>query len=280
MFYFWTMALIFAFGIFPSEQYQRSKFENMIAFGDSYTDDMSLDYLYDKIYNRDKNSSHSEASSNGPLWVEYLQNITQIPNLYNFARSGATVNNKITPRGTQDLLTQVDIYSRSNIKNLNNTIYFIWIGLNDIHDLFLYHDNETQSLIDQIGSSVYDSLKKLSELGAKNLVLLNTVPLVSLPKFYAISTDSRARLHAMTKQYNTNLLSGMNKLNASELHILHFDTHKKFSELEKHKVGSPMSCNRGKNCNNLLWWDSLHPTTEIHLDIAYSVYQALLQMNF
>ncbi|CAO3659502.1 unnamed protein product [Rhizopus stolonifer] len=232
---------------------QKGKFDTIVTFGDSYTDNGSLTSLYQTMFNESTTPSIlPKRWSDGYLWIEYLQDLMNISYLHDFARSGATGNNSIVSRETQDLTTQIEAYKKSSLNDKSNPIYFVWIGLNDIHDVFLRHDNMAKSTIDQMGLSVHNNLNKLYKLGATHIVLLNVIPMGELPKFYNLSLNEKSQLDDMVKQYNANLLHGMDKLNeggnSSELQILHYDTYTKFSGFRKHWKGSPESCNRGAQC--------------------------------
>lgn len=62
------------------------------------------------------------------------------------------------PRSIQDLDEQVQAYSRFFNQANIDAVHFIWIGLNDIHDIFQGHSNGSQIIIDQISLSLYNSL--------------------------------------------------------------------------------------------------------------------------
>jgi hypothetical protein len=86
-------------------------------FGDSYTD--STNYIV----------------TNGTTWGEYLAGYAGLQ-LHNFAISGATCDNKSTPRTYPDI--QVNelnaYYNLTNHTTLpaDETLYTIWIGTNDV----------------------------------------------------------------------------------------------------------------------------------------------------
>ncbi|CEG73377.1 hypothetical protein RMATCC62417_08774 [Rhizopus microsporus] len=218
--------------------------------------------------------------SDGHLWIEYLKEMMSAENIYDFARSGATVNNSIVPRSIQDLGEQVQAYSRFFNQAHTDAIHFIWIGLNDIHDIFQGHSNRSQIMIDEVSSSFYNSLSKLYESKAKYMFVLNVIPLGDLPKFYTLSQAEKAHLDSMVRRYNANLAKVMNDLVEKRkdegLHVYLYDAYENFADLCKNMRGSPSSCNRGSHCDNLVWWDDLHLTTKVHFALASSVYKEFL----
>lgn len=114
--------------------------------------------------------------------MEYLAGLMDDANLYDFARSGATSNNvsceifiiqhcislihlyskKLILRNTEDMNAQVNRYLRSDAskENKENSLFTMWIGVNDMTVLFSKHPLDTpkrQSIINGIMATIrYD----------------------------------------------------------------------------------------------------------------------------
>ncbi|CEJ03126.1 hypothetical protein RMCBS344292_17115 [Rhizopus microsporus] len=95
----WCPLIVNAF-MFPKHLLNRQS-KSIVAFGDSYTDYGVSDMYYESIknhYNKSKSQipvALPKRWSDGHLWIEYLKEMMSAENIYDFARSGATVNNVI-----------------------------------------------------------------------------------------------------------------------------------------------------------------------------------------
>ncbi|NRA46140.1 MAG: hypothetical protein HRU09_14400 [Oligoflexales bacterium] len=120
--FFLLLLALFCSGLSQGEALQFREFDNIVAFGDSFTDDGPAD------------GSGFYRASNGETWVEYLAKEHFQIKLQNNTWSGSTsgfgnVNQQLVWSG---LLWQV-----SQVKNCTDprkTLVFVWSGLNDLYD--------------------------------------------------------------------------------------------------------------------------------------------------
>ncbi|CAE6407904.1 unnamed protein product [Rhizoctonia solani] len=162
--------------------------KNLVAFGDSYTDKINV----------------GDGGIAWPLYVESYSNHTV--SVYDFARSGGTCSNKITPRPFPPVLeTQIPAYTTNvttkagttQIVGPNgtyvplaskDTLYSIWIGTNDVGAAgkgALLTDPLPGISIVNTTSCVFDWMKELYDQGARNFLLQNMIPLHLVPMYAA-----------------------------------------------------------------------------------------------
>ncbi len=125
-------------------------FENLVTFGDSYTDDGRLGYYINHHGNAPpagvyQNVSNTTASG-GLAWGQFVQQQTGV-NYIDYAVSGATCSNEIIsrlfpainrsfPSVLDDEIPsfQADVAVKTLYTNRteHNTVYALWIGTNDL----------------------------------------------------------------------------------------------------------------------------------------------------
>ncbi|EUC61475.1 GDSL lipase/acylhydrolase family protein [Rhizoctonia solani AG-3 Rhs1AP] len=159
--------------------------KNLVTFGDSYTDKINV----------------GDGGIAWPLYVESYSNNTV--SVYDFARSGGTCSNKITPRPFPPVLeTQIPAYT-ANVTTKSgttqiigpkgtyiplastDTLYSIWIGTNDVGAGALLTDPLPGISIVNTTSCVFDWMKELYDQGARNFLLQNMIPLHLAPMYAA-----------------------------------------------------------------------------------------------
>ncbi|KAI8327766.1 GDSL lipase/esterase [Choanephora cucurbitarum] len=261
---------------------KRSQYTSIYAFGDSYTDNFSLDQFYKQgLHHIDKNSTLSfypdqgQRYSNGPLWIEYLANQFNA-SLYDFARSGATSNNSLIFRSTQDVNAQITAYNQSDViqQSKSDALYCFWIGVNDIDVLFQQYPNNTterQSILDHIIDSVQSELTRLYDIGAQQILLMGLIPLQELPKYNSTSLEMRDNLRSLVLDYNARLLAIQQRWTKK---MIFFDTYQQFYRLFDSDTiarNTKMDCGQGKVCDRYIWWDHLHPTASTHKKISEAI---------
>ncbi|OLP15782.1 hypothetical protein BST81_24520 [Leptolyngbya sp. 'hensonii'] len=244
--------------------------------------------------------------SNGPNWIDYLSqdlNVTPTPlaNVLfqgaiptqgvNYAFGGATtgpdpitgVQNTIDPT-LPGLQTQLQFFlsslAQQPIPKANpNALYVIWAGGNDFlpsQSPFFTPFTDDQPTLNNVSFV----LNSLIQAGAKNFLVANLPDLGSAPAGAANSQT----LNPLTQDYNQNLsqlLSSLGQANP-DTNILSLD----INSLFKAAIVSPQYSNVTTPCvdlqafppslcsfdpavqNSYLFWDSIHPTTVAHQQIA------------
>ncbi len=135
-------------------------FQNLVTFGDSYTDDGRLAYYTSHgghgpppgVYQTVTNIT----ASGGLAWGQYVQENTGV-NYYDYAIGGATCSGEIVSRGLAAIRGQfpsviddeipsfeADIHFKSMYadRTADNTVYALWIGTNDLGVAGLLADSQ------------------------------------------------------------------------------------------------------------------------------------------
>lgn len=133
-------------------------------------------------------------STGGKLWARFAAESTGVT-LYNYAVFGASCSNNLTPRFFP-LINQnfpsindyelpafkADFPKHSSSLDLDETLFTIWIGTNDIGA------EEIISGLPNVGltnytNCVFNTMTELYEYGARNFALLNLPPLERAPLY-------------------------------------------------------------------------------------------------
>ncbi|KAG8833908.1 hypothetical protein FRC17_009867 [Serendipita sp. 399] len=147
------------------------RISTMVTFGDSY--------------------SVQNVGSGRIQWQDWVAGYAGVT-LYDYARSGATCSNALTPRiyggVTED---ELPVYfqqvSNGTIHiNPDKTVYTIWIGTNDVGAGCLLTGDQAPgvSIVDTT-ACVMNWVKTLHQRGAKNFIIQNMVPLYRIPMYQA-----------------------------------------------------------------------------------------------
>ncbi|KAG4104497.1 hypothetical protein H8356DRAFT_1639598 [Neocallimastix lanati (nom. inval.)] len=159
-----------------------SEIKDLIVFGDSYTT-ATIDYS--TLQFNGQSSNNEEESKNWPLFLVKKR----IMNMWNFACSGAVVDNDIIH--SNNALPMTEQYKafilhmgkggkHSNWRS-DQSLIGIWFGINDIMNRA---DNDIDYDDDQsIIKSMFKIINKIYDLGARNFLILDVPSLEKLPHF-------------------------------------------------------------------------------------------------
>ncbi|GAN11635.1 AFR605Cp [Mucor ambiguus] len=274
-----------------------SKITSIFAFGDSYTDNGSFSDFYqsntdvvDPRSLRTATSPRIKRESDGPLWIEYLAGFMGDAYLYDFARSGATADNTLVLRSTEDMKAQVNRYLRSDAakKPKKNSLFTMWIGVNDITVLFSKYPLDTpkrQGIINGIIAAIRYDMEKLYNAGAKNMLLLGLIPLENLPAYQKLSPETRRQLEKLVSEYNMKLIETLDhfKIDKPNVNASFFDTNTLFKQLfnsKQFESNALSHCNKKLDCGDRIWWDYLHPSTKTHAKLAKALYHYISSLDW
>ncbi|KAG8696760.1 hypothetical protein FRC08_006956 [Ceratobasidium sp. 394] len=169
--------------------------KNLVTFGDSYTD----------------NTMNGDAGYRWPDHVAMYSNGTV--SVYDFAHSGATCSNNLTPRIYKPVLeAQIPEYTANVTTKLvknqkttyimskdgkyvplasKDTMYSIWIGTNDVGVGALLTDPLKDVSIVNTTACVFDWVQKLYDQGARNFLIQNMTPMWLLPMYTPTGYDTK-----------------------------------------------------------------------------------------
>lgn len=290
----------------------KTSYDHIYVFGDSLSDNGNF---YKATTTTPMSPPYDQRFSNGPIWAEYLaQNLGPTPTapipLTDLAYGGATSGyynaavEGASPLLSTGLLSQITNFINSNSSasafSDPNALFVVWAGANDYILAGVNSDNQT---INNISNAV----NTLASKGAKNIMVANLPDLGQLP-----GTKGNQALTNLTNQHNSDLDSLLKSLGKSlsknsNVNIIELDVSPIFTKSldEQKKLGftdvtdscignqglpvlppapylsrvSAMGSLEPSLCtehpSQVLFWDSIHPTTAAHCLIGTLALKAL-----
>ncbi|EHA47261.1 hypothetical protein MCOR27_003426 [Pyricularia oryzae] len=183
-------------------------FDNLITFGDSFTDNGRLQYyLLNQANPPPPGVLHPEVNqtaSGGLAWGQFASRAVG-SRYFDYAVSGAVCSNKITPRYftglnrtfptvledelpsfVADATVPGDVLYAGD-RTAENTVYALWIGTNDIgQNAFLTDSQVAGKNLSTFTDCVWEVFDGIYAAGGRRFVLLNEAPL-DLSPLYAPS---------------------------------------------------------------------------------------------
>ncbi|TQV91612.1 acetyl esterase [Cordyceps javanica] len=199
-----------------AESHRLRRFENLVAFGDSYTDESRLAYFIN--HGRAPPAGEllpasDQTSVGGWPWGRVVSNLTGA-SYYNYAVSGAMCADNVTNRwfdAIHNYFPSVLDYEAPAFeadlgfhqlypnRHADNTVYAVWIGTNDLGiDGFLTDKNVAGTSLPDFVDCVWDTFDRVHAAGGRHFVLLNIAPLDKSPMYAAPASGG-----AGDKQYWT-----------------------------------------------------------------------------
>ncbi|KAG8854803.1 hypothetical protein FRB96_007332 [Tulasnella sp. 330] len=171
---------------------------DLVAFGDSYTDEGRLSYI----------TSHNgtlppvgyvppisnATASGGYVWARIVANNTGVE-LHDYAVAGAVCSNELTPRfsaSINELFPAVLDYeipaflADNKLKPINpaTTMFSIWIGTNDLgHGGILTDEHVPGVTLVNITDCAVEAVQRLYDAGGRNFIFQNVAPLQYAPQY-------------------------------------------------------------------------------------------------
>ncbi|PNY25202.1 Thermolabile hemolysin [Tolypocladium capitatum] len=186
---------------------QVAKMQNLVTFGDSYTDEGRFDYFSNHGKPPPTGAmlpADNDTYSGGFAWGRLVANTVGAA-YYDYAVGGAmcsnTVVNRTYPFTTNGLFPsvmeyeiptfQTDLETASLYPNRqpNNTVYALWIGTNDLGIDGLLGDMQSPGqTITSFVNCVWSFFDQIYNTGGRQFVLLNELPLQFAPMYAAPAT--------------------------------------------------------------------------------------------
>ena len=245
-----------------------SNFSSIIAFGDSLSDNGNL-------FNADPSACPAETYyqgrfSNGPVWVDYLAQVDYLDAaLIDNAYGGAETTGDSPP----GLIEQVAAFINTGTLP-QNALFTIWIGGND----FLGGSADYE----QSADNVKTALDALVTFGAESILILNLPDLGTIPRNNG-DAQTAAVATVLTESYNAALKDNVDDFKAENpgITVYYMDIYSLFVDIVANPANYGLS-NVDSICpnflvandfdnNGYLFWDDIHPTTEVHEEIAVRV---------
>ncbi|SKC32537.1 Thermolabile hemolysin precursor [Photobacterium piscicola] len=267
---------------------QANTINRIVAFGDSLSDAGNTFNGSQWLF-PNSNSWFLGHFSNGLVWTEYLANAKQLP-LYNWAVGGAAgVNEYGILTGIYDQISSFNIYMKS-AKNyhIENTLFTLEFGLND----FMNYDRN----VTEVKSDYSTALIRLTDAGAKNILLMTLPDASKAPQFKFATADKVALVSQQIKQFNLFIKEQAAYYKQKGINITFVDAYQIFENVtsEPQKYGfvnakdACMDINRSSSKDYLIshsltndcaqhgsdkyvFWGVTHPTTAMHKYIAQKI---------
>ena len=261
-------SVILLVSLFFWGQIEAVTFSNIVAFGDSLSDNGNM-FSLTAGYTPDSQHYYEGRYSNGRVWVEYLADLLQLSGaLDDRAYGGATSGGTLPP----GLKIQVQTFVVSHTLS-QNSLVTVWIGGND----YIYGSGNYATAV----SNLLDALEMLAQAGARHILVMNLPNLGAIPRFNGSSATSSSAL-AFTTNFNESLRAVLTTFTSENpsVALYSFDAFSMFEELHAHPATYGFSNVENtnpdygvsfENQGKYVFWDDIHPTTEAHSLIANQV---------
>ncbi|KAI8645657.1 GDSL lipase/esterase [Parasitella parasitica] len=266
-----------------------SAFDKIIAYGDSYSDNGN-DYLHSKF---PPAPPYWEGRfSNGPTWLEHVnENLTGIE-IVNVCNGGATLNNAdvysefngwIVPGFIQQVLTTF-------VNGTSDDLYLLFHGHNDMISIArpdqynVVNKNYTK---EAAAANFVKGTKLLVDLyGAKNFLIINLSP---FDKWPVIPESEKEQVGQMVVDFNA-LVKEMTPKALPNATIKFLDIHGWMED----KLAHPESVGQSNSNGPCAWgignttacsdpekhffWDSYHPSKEVHAALGAWAFKQIVDL--
>ncbi|KAM6502927.1 hypothetical protein JOM56_002904 [Amanita muscaria] len=233
----------------------------------------------------------------GANWVDYLtttynQSLTLT---YDFARGGATINSSlVTPDQGVSLEDEVNTFLSkfahsppSTPWKTWNTLFSIWIGINDIGGT--YHNGGDRDVFsDVLLDSYFKLVEQLrhqpsaspsdSEAKARIFLFINVPPVDRSPRMLAKSVSDQEKERSIIAGFNDKLQTRIDRFkgNHADVRVWHWDSHTVFTSIldDPTSYGFQDATSYGDN-PSYFWGNSYHPGAAAHKIFAMHISDTL-----
>lgn len=180
------------------------KLSNLVTFGDSYTDEGRLNYIFNHNALPPPGQLlpvNNQTSVGGYAWPRLVAQKTGAK-LYDYAVAGGMCSNNVTQHYLGNIngpfpsildyevpafKTDLGYKGLYPDRRADNTVYALWIGTNDLGiDGFLGEEQVQGATITDFVECVWKAFDGVYKLGGRQFVLLNVLPLQLSPMYASI----------------------------------------------------------------------------------------------
>ena len=241
--------------------------------------------------------------SNGPVYTDYLAQALSLPLApselggTNFAFGGARTTYNIAESGVGgpfpagaapwSLNAEVQAFHSRSISNPTG-LYIVFSGSNDIGDILQFRQNPAV-VLPTLLNGILGAINEFKLAGAQTVVVPNVPDLGLTPAFSALGPPAVNPASILSSQFNQSLAAALNSVVG--VNIVQFQTDHFLRDLYNNPGSFGFSdvvtpCYSGfvapnptatecGNPNEHLFWDLVHPTTDVHQILARSIFAAV-----
>lgn len=244
-----------------------ASFSNIVAYGDSLTDNGSADGYGNGWY----------TDAWGKLWVQVVQEAYQAE-LYDYAYGGAMTNAyalDATLNGLSSQIGNLDI--QSTVSGLSDTLFTVWAGANNALSGIFSGPISAEAAASVASAAANDIGSLLGTLAsdsisAQNLLIMNLPDLGSTPSAYNGELSPYADyLSTFTEVFNSTLETIVSNFKDSnqDISVYYLDIYSLFDQFTE---GSFI-------WEYMFWEDEFHPSNAGHALIAQAALDLLVDEN-
>ncbi len=253
----------------------------LVVFGDSLSDTGNLFALTNKQAPPSPPYFNGRFS-NGPIWVDYLapQLGLSANSVKDFAVGGAKTGRDNVGNAGLDvkllpgLLNEIDTYAVTAPRGAKpNTVFVVWAGANDL--LNISDPATAPTVVNDAIANITTAVTKLAGLGAENIIVPNSIDLGFTPA--SIREGVAAQASAVSTAFNQSLNQTLTNLEQSlHINVTELDlftlSRRIFAAPEEFgftNITDPLIEQVNPvNPSGYFWWDTVHPTTQVHQIVA------------
>ncbi|TFK33795.1 fungal cellulose binding domain-containing protein [Crucibulum laeve] len=229
-------------------------------------------------------------STGGENWVGYVttQYNKSLLYTYNYAYGGATIDANLVTPYTPTVLSLTDQVNQflnsvaskpaSTPWTSSNSLFSIWIGINDIGNSY-YLSGDRAAFSDTLLNAEFALVQKLSNAGARNFLFANVPPVDRSPMMLAQSVDAQAIEKVVITGFNNKLAAKISAFKAANGGVQTFlwDTNAQFTTIlnSPSTYGFKDATSYGDG-STIFWINDLHPNSYAHKFFGQEVGQNVL----
>ena len=276
-------------------------YSNIYVFGDSLSDVGNVQNVYSTLPHPPgapasiPGAPYDSAgrASNGPIYIDTLaqglgfQATPSSSGGNDYAFGGARTRYQVFGPPFMGILDQVAAFRAAPGSADPGSLYVFWGGANNLQDIIL---GKTQDVLGNpvpgLGATINDLMSGILGLyaeGARSILVPNAPDLALVPRVREFGPQAQAGAHQLSLAFNAALSLALGQLEAahSDLDIIPFDTYASLNRI----IAAPASyaiANTTNRCytgddvtfsgggtvcaapNSYLFWDGIHPTSQVH----------------
>ncbi|KZV65632.1 carbohydrate esterase family 16 protein [Peniophora sp. CONT] len=272
----------------------------MIVFGDSYTTNgFNISAGIDSPV-------PGFTSSNGPNWVDFMQNTYNVTDtkVFNLAYGGATIDSALVEPYLPTVLSVVNQVSQFQEFlaskpagaewSSNDTLFAVWIGINDVGNSYAWTNVTQHGFQQTLMNRLFGQIELLYDAGARNFLFLTVPPTNRAPLLIEAGQSAVKKITSSLAGYNSALKSSaaaFEKKHAKGIgSVTIFDTNPVFNTLldnadafgfvnatgfcDAYENGTPTPDTQDAGCApvaNYFWLNTLHPLFTVHNMLAHAL---------